>query len=170
MRNVHDKALEKKYGGVCIIMLSWDNTCAICKTRRWRKDMGVVCIMGGVCIMAPNLTSSGPPPPWLIIMPMTSPFSYIHVLDNWQCWSCIFINPHYLPFRILYLWSKIYLIWCYFLYISKKQHFWPARFLRVAAFNKTEGRSYAVKQELPRDILSTHSGPTRYSQISKLET
>ena len=54
MRNVHDKALEKKYGGVCIIMPSWDNTCAICKTRLWRKDMG------GVCIMAPNLTSSGP--------------------------------------------------------------------------------------------------------------
>ena len=170
MRNVHDKALEKKYGGVCIIMPSWDNTCAICKTRRWRKDMGVVCIMGGVCIMAPNLTSSGPRLlDWLSCQWPVLTYTYMcWTLDN--CWCGIFINPHYLPFRILYLWSKIYLIWCYFLHISKKQHFWPARFLRVAAFNKTEGRSYAVKQELPRDILSTHSGPTRYSQISKLET
>ena len=76
---------RKDMGGVSIIMPSWDSTCAMCKTRRWRKDMGVVCIMGGVCIMAPNLTSSGPPPPWLIIMPMTSPFSYIYMcstIDN----------------------------------------------------------------------------------------
>ena len=41
MRNMQDKALEKRYGGVCIIMPCWDSTCAMCMTRRWRKNMGV---------------------------------------------------------------------------------------------------------------------------------
>ena len=139
-------------------------------TRRWRKDMGVVCIMGGCLYYGAQLDLVWSPASLTDYHANDQSFLlHIHVLDNWQCWSGIFINPHYLPFRLLYLWSKIYLMWCCFLHISKKQHFWPARFLRVAAFNKTEGRSYAVKQELPRDILSTHTGLARYSQISKLE-
>ena len=112
--HVHDKALEKRYAPclffkdlsftyVCIIMPSWDSTCAMCKTRRWRKDMGVVCIMGGVCIMAPNLTSSGPPPPWLIIMPMTSPFSYIYM-----CWTID--NAEVAFLSILIIWLSDYCI------------------------------------------------------------